>query len=343
MIKKIYLLFFLLVGVKAAMAQQTVDVHFNALGFLDNHEYKEFVDRSHTYSGTRLALDFGLNLDSLNSFVVGANGLHEFGAKPFFGKVDPIAYYQYKSTNWQFNAGEFPREGIVGNYPRALLNDTLRYYRPNIEGLAASYRGHHGYETFWLDWVSRQTATDREQFLFGASGKYTPKADGNFYISHYFLLLHDAGAEVLGPNDHINDNGGAQVRLGMDFSRKQTTFDSLTVEAGGMISLERSRGIDGFKIPKGFVASVYLSYHRIALYDEFYKGQGHHIDYGDSYYSEKTYNRVDVIYTPFLFKNIKGQFVFSFHQTPQSTGSNQEVFRITYDLGRKVIARLKGD
>lgn len=341
MIKRYYLLIALCLTATLATRAQSIDVHFNGLGFLDNHEYKEFVARSRTYSGTRTALDFGLNLDSLNSFVVGVNGLHEFGAKPFFGKVDPVAYYQYKSDRWQFNAGAFPREGLLTNYPRALLNDTLRYFRPNVEGLLARYQNHHGYETFWLDWVSRQTVTDREQFIFGASGKYTPKADGNFYISHYFLLLHDAGAEVLLPTDHINDNGGAQVRLGMDFSHKQTTFDSLSVEAGGMISLERQRGIDGFKIPKGFVASVYLSYHKLALFDEFYAGQGHEIVYGDSYYSKKTYNRVDVIYTPFLFKNIKGQFVFSFHQTSESTGSSQQVFRVTYDLGRKTIARFK--
>jgi len=79
------------------------------------------------------------------------------------------------------------------------------------------------------------------------------------------------------------------------------------------------------------------------LFDEFYAGQGHHIDYGDSYFSKKTYNRLDVIYTPFLFKGIKGQFVFSFHQTPESVGSNQEAFRIIYDLGRKTIAKFKDE
>jgi hypothetical protein len=342
MIKRLYPILILLLFAKTLTAQ-TVDIHFNGLGFLDNHEYKEFVSRSRTYSGTRLALDFGLNVDSVNRFVVGVNGLHEFGAHPFFGKADPVAYYQYHSQHWLFNAGEFPREGLIDNYPRAILNDTLRYYRPNVEGLLARYQNKHGYETFWLDWVSRQTDVDREQFLFGAEGKYIPKAGGSFYIAHYFLLMHDAGAAVLLPDDHINDNGGAQVRLGLDLTHKLTRLDSLTVEAGGMISLERSRGIDGFQTPKGFVASVYAGYHRIALFDEFYAGQGSHINYGDAYYSQPIYNRVDVIYTPFLFKGVKGQFVFSFHQTKISQASNQEAFRITYDLGRKTIARFKGE
>lgn len=339
MLKKIYLPFvFFAITSTAAFAQQSLDVNFNGLGFLDNREYKAFVERSRTYSGTRIALDFGLNLDSLNHFIVGANALHEFGAIPFFGKVDPIAYYKFQSKKWQFYAGEFPREGLLSDYPRALLNDTLRCYRPNVEGLLARYQNEHFTETGWIDWVSRQTVTQREQFLFGFSGKYKPTAQGAFYISHYFLLLHDAGAEVLLPNDHINDNGGGEVKLGLDFSHK-TFLDSLSFEAGGLFSFERERGIDGFKTPAGFVFNAYLSYHRIAVFEEFYHGQGSHINYGDSYYSKPTYNRLDIIYTPFLFKNLKGQFIASFHFSPGYFNDNQEAFRISYDLGRKPLKR----
>ena len=343
MIKKIYLLltiFILTAG--AASAQQSLDINFNGLGFLDNREYKAFIPRSHTYSGTRLELDLGLNLDSLNHFIVGVNALHEFGAKPFYGKADPVAYYSYTGKNWLFNAGMFPREGLLTNYPRALLNDTLRYYRPNVQGLLARVSNEHFTETAWLDWVSRQTATDREQFLFGFAGKYKPSVKGSFYVSHYFMLMHDAGAEVLLPNDHIGDNGAAQIRLGLDLSHK-TMFDSLTVEAGGMMSLERERGVDGFQTPKGFVASAYLSYKRFAIYDEFYRGQGSHVTYGDSYYEKSTYNRLDIIYTPFLFKHVKGQFIFSFHFSPGYMNDNQQAFRVTYDLGRKVLARFRDD
>jgi hypothetical protein len=340
MIKKLYFITLISLITSTAALAQSVDIHFNGLGFMDNREYKDFVSRSRTYSGTRIALDVGLNLDSLNHFIVGVNGIHEFGANPYFLKVNPIAYYKFESSRWLFDAGEFPREGLISNYPRALLNDTLRYYRPNVEGLLARYHNEHFTETGWIDWVSRQTQTDREQFLFGFEGKWKPSLSGPFYISHYFLLMHDAGAEVLLPNDHIGDNGGAQVRIGLDFSHKQTTFDSLAFEAGGMMSFQRERGLDGFKTPKGFVASAYLGYHRFAAFDEFYAGQGSSITYGDAFYEKKFYNRLDLMFTPFLFDHIKGQFIFSIHRTPGFT-SNQEAFRITYDLGRKVIARFK--
>ena len=342
MIKRLYFIIFVFAITTTSVLAQSVDVHFNGLGFMDNREYKDFVERSRTYSGTRVALDFGLNLDSLNHFVVGVNGIHEFGAMPFFLNVVPVFYYKYESKNWLFNAGEFPREGVISNYPRALLNDTLRYYRPNVEGLLARYQNEHFTETGWIDWVSRQTDVDREQFLFGFEGRYRPNTYGPFYVSHYVFLMHDAGAAVLLPTDHIGDNGGIQVRLGLDFSKKQHTLDSLSFEAGVMVSLERIREVNNLQTPTGFVASAFASRGRFSVFNEFYAGQGSHITYGDAFYEKKFYNRLDLMYAPFLFNRIKGQFIFSIHKTPGFT-SNQEAFRVTYDLGRRVIARFKNN
>ncbi|HEY4322996.1 MAG TPA: hypothetical protein VGN20_03390 [Mucilaginibacter sp.] len=340
MTKKFYFTILIsLITCTAALAQ-SIDVGFNALGFLDNREYKDFVSRSRTYSGVRTGLDFGIRIDSLNSFIVGANGIHEFGAVPYFLKVNPVAYYKFESHNWLFNAGAFSRTGLLDNYPRALLNDTLMYYRPNVEGLLARYQNAHFMETGWIDWVSRQTDTEREQFLFGFEGKYKPSVSGSFYIVHYFMLEHNAGAAILTPDDHIQDNGGAQVRLGLDFSKKQHLLDSLSIEAGGMMSLERTRGVDGLQTPLGFVSSLYASHGRFAIFDEFYIGEGSHINFGDSFYSKHFYNRLDFIITPFSAHGLRGQFVFTIHRDPGYT-SNQEAFRVTYDLGRKVIAKFK--
>src|ERR1700761_2969996 len=134
--KKLYLLLFILaLSTTAALAQDSLDVHFNALGWLDNREYKAFIPRSRTYSGTRTELDLGLHVDSGNMFIIGTNAIHEFGAQPYFLNAVPIAYYHYKSKKWMFNAGEFPREGLIDDYPRAMLNDTLMYYPPSLKGV----------------------------------------------------------------------------------------------------------------------------------------------------------------------------------------------------------------
>ncbi|MDB5006834.1 MAG: hypothetical protein JWQ84_189 [Mucilaginibacter sp.] len=340
MIKKIYFTILISVITTAAALAQTVDINFNGLGFLDNREYKDFIPRSRTYSGTRTALDFGINIDSLNHFVVGVNAMHEFGAIPFYIKVDPIAYYKFESKTWLFDAGEFPRAGLIDNFPRALLNDTLMYYRPNVQGLLARYHTDHFMQTGFIDWLSRQTQTQREQFIFGEEGKYRPSLSGPFYISHFAFLMHDAGAEVLLPGDHINDNGGAEIKLGLDFTHKQHLLDSLSFEAGGLVSFQRERGINGFKTPIGFVADAFGSYGRFSVFNELYAGQGSYIGYGDAFYERKFYDRLDLIFNTFAAKGLKGQFVLSIHKTPGYT-SNQEAFRVTYDLGRRVIARFK--
>ena len=69
-------------------------------------------------------------------------------------------------------------------------------------------------ETGWIDWVSRQTDYAARGVFIWHVGKYSPSLNGPFYISHYFVLLHDAGAAILTPDDHIMENGGAQIHAG---------------------------------------------------------------------------------------------------------------------------------
>jgi hypothetical protein len=126
----------------------------------------------------------------LNHFILGANAIHEFGAQPYFLKVNPVAYYSFTGKSWLFNAGAFPREGLLDDYPRAILNDTLRYYRPNVEGLLARVHNEHFTETGWIDWVSRQTQYRQGTVFVWFSGKYKPSVKGPFLC----IALFYAGA-----------------------------------------------------------------------------------------------------------------------------------------------------
>ena len=342
--KKFYLTLLVSIITSTAALAQTVDLDGGGLGFLDNREYKDFVARSRTYSGTRTWFDLGLNIDSLNSFVVGANGIHEFGAIPFYLNVDPIAYYRFYNhsykRNWLFFAGEFPRAGLIDNYPRAILNDTLTYYRPNIQGLLLRYRTPHFMEMGWIDWLSRQTDTEREEFMWGFQGKYQPWLSGPFYIRNYYMLEHDAGPAIITPTSQIFDDGAGELLAGLDFSKKQKLLDSISFEAGTLFSMQRERGVNNWKVPVGAVANFYLGYSRFAIFNEFYIGEGSAISYGDAFYEKHFYNRTDFILTPFKAEGLLGQFVFTMHKTPGYT-SNQEAFRFTYELGRKKIAKIK--
>ncbi len=359
MIKKIYLIVLAsIIAVSTASAQQktnssdttrlmrtshiadktnTLDIHFNGFAFLDDHEYDALIPLRKTISGTRTEIDLGLNVDSLNHFVVGSNALHEFGGKPYFLRVDPVAYYSFTGKSWLFYAGEFPRQDLLTQYPRALLNDTLQYYRPNVQGLLLRTNNKHGYETGWIDWISRQTPTDRNQFMAGELGTFIPHPGHAFYISHFFLFEHNAGSKS-DTAASIQDSGGGQLRLGLDFSHR-TIFDSLKFEAGGMFTEHRVRSLYGFQLSRGFVASVYMGYKRFAIFDEFYKGDPNYLTFADPFYGKTIYNRLDFIYTAFMGKHLKGQFILGLHQSPSRLTDSQPGFKVVYDFGRKVLAR----
>jgi hypothetical protein len=360
MIKGLYLLALaLLVFVSSAFSQKktvdtlhlltakdtakynTLDIHFNGFAFLDDHEYHAFVPLRKTWSGTRTELDLGYNVDSLNHFVLGSNALHEFGGVPYFVSVDPVAYYSFTGKHWLADAGEFPRNDMLA-YPRALLNvDSISYYRPNIQGALVRNTDKYGYETAYIDWWSRQTATDRNIFMAGELGKIMPLSDHDFYIMHYFLFQHNAGSKS-DTAASIQDSGGGQVRLGYDFSHRGV-FDSLKFEAGGMLTAHRTRAYYNFVFSKGFVASLYISKGKLALFDEFWKGQPSDLVYADPYYTKPIYNRLDILYTPFKGKHLHGTFFLSLHQSPAHLNDSEPGMKITYDIGRKTLAKFKDD
>lgn len=363
MIKRIYLTIFVIsIALTATFAQQksnpgdtirlltnpaaanktnSLDIHFNGFAFLDDHEYDALIPLRKTISGTRTELDLGYNLDSDNHFIVGTNALHEFGGKPYFLTLDPVAYYSYTGEHWLFNAGEFPRQDLLTQYPRALLNDTMQYYRPNVQGLLLRNKNKFGYETGWIDWISRQTPTNRNQFMAGELGTFIPNPGHAFYISHYFLFEHNAGSKS-DTAANIQDSGGAQIRLGLDFSHR-TIFDSLKFEAGAMGTAHRTRSMYQFQVSKGFVASVYISYKRFSIFDEFYKGDPNYLTYADPFYIKPIYNRLDFIYSAFVGKHLKGQFILGLHQSPARLTDSQPGFKMIYDIGRKTLARFSGD
>jgi len=363
MIKKLYLIVivsFITISATFAQAQQntttadtaklkpfpnanmnnTIDIHFNGFAFLDDHEYDALIPLRKTISGTRTEIDMGYNVDTANHFVVGVNPLHEFGGVPFYVQVNPVAYYSYTGKHWLYNMGEFPRNDLL-QYPRALINDSVQYYRPNVEGALLRNTNKFGYATAWIDWISRQTPTQRNEFMAGEMFKFAPNPGHAFYVMHYLLFMHDAGtkSDTAAP---IRDQGGYQVRLGLDYSHRGY-FDSLKFEGGYMFTEYRVRSMYSWRTSDGLVASVYMSRKRFSIFDEFYKGQANYLTFGDPFYSKTIYNRLDVMYAAFIVKHLKGQFFMSFHQSPSHLTDTEPGFRVVYDIGRKVIARFKDD
>nr|MBC7613855.1 hypothetical protein [Pseudopedobacter sp.] len=320
----------LLTTIHNQIKAQVIEGQFSYFGFLDNREYARSGRFSQTIFGNRISPEIGFKLDSSSRIRVGFNALYEFGSKnnKFFDDVQPVIYYQYQHKSTEFIVGSFPRVGLLDDYPRSLLSDTLNYYRPNIEGLLTKFETENFRETIWLDWTSRQSNTNRETFLFGFSGKYKFKP---FFISHYAYMFHNAKAAISFPGDFVEDNGAVMAELGVDLSHRGI-LDSLIFSVGGIMSIERNRSLtSSFDLPKGFISNVYLGYKKFSLQNTFYAGQGHQVINGDQFYTSKNYDRIDLGWTALKAKNLEGKFIFSYHFVDGVT-DNQQAFLLRYNL-----------
>ncbi|WP_134089412.1 hypothetical protein [Olivibacter sp. XZL3] len=324
--KKI-LLFILCCGTfLLSKAQQEFEWQVKAFGFADNREYLAADLYSQSILGMRFAPEVGLRIDSTHRLRFGVNFLQEFGAEPFGEKVNPIVYYNYENKGLSFYLGAFPRFELLGDYPRAVLNDTLMYYRPNIEGLFFRYRKGKFHQQVWVDWTSRQTAEKREQFMVGLSGKAT---SGLLFFSHYLSMLHTANTTE--GDFPVRDNMVALLQVGADLSDRWV-LDSLTIAAGALGSLDRIRGEYDTRTPKGFIADLHAAYKSWFVHNTFYKGQAHDVLFGDRFYTKDSYDRLDLGWRPFRKGNVEGFFMFSLHFTPGEV-SNQQMIQLRYNIG----------
>lgn len=305
-----------------------VDFH----GFADNREYAKSGRYSQSILGVRIAPDVMLAVDSVHFIHAGVNFLHEFGSKGTNAEqFTPTIYYNYKQAGHDFYIGMFPRRTLLSDYPRALLNDTLSYYRPNVEGMLWRYTGNHFYQQLWIDWTSRQTEIEREQFMVGISGRVN---FGGAYVAHHLTLWHDAGRKNnTDANERpVRDNGAAAVKLGVDFS-PFVFLDSLDINAGGVIAYDRLRGVYDWRLPKGFMSDLYAEYRNVFIANTLYAGEGLDVAYGDRFFTADFYDRLELGWKPLRYKGLEGKFTLSFHFTPGAI-DNQQQFTLQYQLGR---------
>lgn len=320
----------LLCGMAARAQDIGWKVHFH--GFADNREYARSGRYSQSILGVRIAPEINFSLDSSHFLHAGVNYLHEFGSQRVDAhRVSPTIYYNYKRHGHDFYIGMFPREGLLSGYHRAILNDTLNYYRPNIEGILWRHQRGASYQQLWIDWTSRQTAVDREQFLAGASGRI---ALGVVYLSHQITLWHNALRSGPAEIDElpIRDNGSAMLKAGTSLT-SIAFLDSLDISAGGLIAYDRLRGVYDWRTPKGFIADVHAEYRDFFMTNSFYVGESLPIAYGDRFYTARRYNRLDLGWKPLRYNGLEGRFTLSFHCTPGAM-DNQQQFSLRYRIGR---------
>jgi len=331
-VRKLVIYIYLSIFFQQASAQQlegNLDFH----GFADNREYGASDRYPQTIFGARITPEIGLVVDSVHRIRLGVSYLHEFGSKHISKPVRPVAYYNYTDHGFDFKIGMFPRHTYLDDYPKAILSDTIGYYQPNIEGMLVKYQNEGFQQQLWIDWNSRQTITDREQFMVGLSGEV--KLNSVFFVSHYATLWHNAGPMVdqPDPDDHIRDNGAASVHIGADL-RKYGILDDFQVKIGGIINYDRLRNVYDWRFPKGFIGELYAEHFNFFLRNTFYSGQSLAIPYGDVFYTSKQYNRLDIGWIPLRGKNLEGRFTAGFHFS-EGVMDNQQQFILRYTIGKK--------
>ena len=297
-------------------------VLFEGIG--DNREFTQPFAYPQTIMGSRGAFEVGVDIDN-HQLRGGLSHLLEFGSDIDAQKPKLTLYYQFQDEDKEFAFGAFPRKDKI-DFPLAMLTDTLLYYRPNIEGLFGEIRWDWGHQNGFVDWVGRQTETQREQFMAGFSGEIFHK---NLFLQNYLLMFHNAHTLYNNPPLHIEDFMGFALQAGIR-TKENSTVDGY-FKAGILNSTYRERGVtDGYDVSTTLFTELQGRYKNIGIKSVLNMGGGHKFMYGDPYYRADDYWRTDLIWYFINHKNIKGKFNYSLHLVNWDYIDQQQQISIIY-------------
>jgi hypothetical protein len=306
--------------------------------FFDNLEFANSrVKIPQTMAGIMIAPEVGFKWDSIHRIVGGVNLMHEFGSTAVIDKLYPTAYYEYCNKPFTFIMGAFPRSMALEKYPRMFFQDSLSYYRPNINGIFFRYGKDQKYVNVWLDWTGRQSQNVREAFFVGLSGRYYA---GIFYLQHYSYMFHFASRMDSFLHEPLHDNMLFLTSVGADLSGR-TFFDRLEGNCGWVLGLERSRsGTADWISMHGLQVEARAEYRFAGISSTFYAGRGmmhfygeymNELYWGDPVYRAKVYDRTD-IYVRFLKKQkINLELTWSMHAL-EGKIYNEQMLKLKVDL-----------
>jgi hypothetical protein len=336
--KQCCLVIFLLIITNTLFAQELL-WKVGVRSFFDNSEFGHSnVQIPQSMSGVHVAPEIGVGWAKKHRVLVGVDLLHEYGSNKAIDFHDIIAYYEYAGSPFHFYMGAIPRDLVLSKYPRMFFQDSIRYYRPTINGLFWELSKNGNYANVWLDWTSRQTNERDENFFMGWSGRYNL---GILYAQHFGYMFHFAGKmNPLPDEDHpLHDNGLLLTSLGVDLAHK-TGFEKLDLNVGWSIGMEKSRGEDISHKPQGFLSELNVEYRGLGLFNTYYKGEGQQLFYpqynnklywGDPFYRTDEYNRLDLYVNFIKNKVVEIKLTFSFHMT-ENTTYNQQALYATFNL-----------
>lgn len=318
--KQLTLLLFILHAI--ILPAQQFDWYANFENIMDNREYDSSIGHDQTVLGARLDFAVGLKQDSTSGAYLGVNYMMEYG-----GNIDSITpsfnlYYEINRDDFGFVAGSFPRNKVL-NAPLFMISDTVRYYSPNMGGMAFDIRRKWGHQNLFVDWTGRQAPDKRESFIAGTSGLFQKE---NFYIENYIYMYHYALRSVADPDEHIQDNGVASAFFGLDYADK-TALDILRFDIGGIANYDRKRPAD-FTLNTGIMGRASAYYKRFGIDLTSYWGDELDLPLGDTLYKNGNYTRLDLCAIPIIGEKLETTFKFSCHFVGDVFSTSQQFFLI---------------
>lgn len=339
---KRYIILLTLLFTGHLLYSQKADWSAGLFSFFDNAEFgKSALKVPQTMAGVMVIPEAGLTWDTIHRIAIGVNLMHEFGSKNAIDKFYPTAYYSYNRKPLRFIMGAFPRDLAVEKYPRLFFQDSVSYYRPNINGMFLEYRNEKNYINVWLDWTGRQSTSVNEAFFVGLSGRYDL---GILNFQHYGYYFHFASKKDPVINEALHDNALFLTSAGIDLSGRPFP-GVLYANAGWVAGFERARADNtGWIIRNGLLIEMRAEYRFLGLYNTFYSGSrlmqfysnhGNDLYWGDPVYRAGRSDRADIYFNLVKNNRVKLELTYSLHFL-EGRLYNEQMLKVKINLDGKI-------
>ena len=311
---------------------QTYVWNMDDLGFFDNRETQSPYQRSQTLFGTRLGVTAGV-ADGCSSLMAGSYVVQEFGQS---GLADYgwTLYYCYRGSRFSGAFGSFPRRLLQRDLPDLFLDDSLRYYVPNVQGALLQYSGENGSAELYCNWRNRQSYTEREIFEIVSDGEwYLPIGECTATFGYNAELTHFSVRRGKTP-DKVYDKIMLNPTVGLQAHPEGALLDSLRLTAGPVASFNRDRTDKIWKTPVGVLCDFQLDKSFLSIRNRMYIGETQYSDYalygralhqGDAWYRSRFYDRMDVGFRLLHLSNVECSVTASFHFTEGVVDNSQTI------------------
>ncbi|MEG1663929.1 MAG: hypothetical protein RSC07_00980 [Mucinivorans sp.] len=340
---KKHLLIFLFLAISALSPSQAQKLLWNVdmEAFLDNREYKNEFQSSESLLGVKILPEIGVGFSEHHALRVGLSATTDLGSTEFVDYLKLTLHYTFDYAPFKLDVGLFSRRCVTDIMPRALMYDSLSYYRPTMGGLYWQFYNKWATVDVWLDWMGRLTKYSREDFAFGSSARFRPVRF--FYAGWNGYLHHSTGNKKLDTDTYrpLTENAVYLIYAGIDLS-DVTPFEKLYLDGGYLGSYTRVRGANPMqKSSSGLHIRFGMEWQGIGVENVYYTGgdmmplwdtYGSELYMGDPYYRNSGYNRTDLYIKLIKTSQVDVSFDFSLHAAQGTLGCGQ-LFRVSVNLG----------